>query len=862
MSAGEKRVISVNLVQGSFLRIVSYGTDANGSTVWADSKKPDGTSWQSLYSVKSSGAGTSANTLGPIPASGNYQFSLYFSTKTYAGTFNLKFLQVDSPQVLSFDKSDLLDFSQQGEGKSFTINMTKGEHVRFVTQSTSNNSTIWGENYNPDGTSQTLYNFRSTGAGTKASDFEAKQTGTFTFVVYYNSAGNLGKVTLTAIKTTVATQAAVGKPTTVSFKKPGERIDIAVKVTRGYMYRLVTNVKDSNASSIWTDYTRPDGTTGTFSFRSSGAGTQVVDLGPMTMTGEYIFSITKSTPSDIGDLTFTLLRVEKATLIKGNTPTTVNFSQPGQAISYAIAANKGDLIQLQTDSAVKELSVTATFVRPDGTGESYYTIRNSGTGKQFDTKEPNGWSQTGFYVFTLRANTPSVIGKMTLTVLGSTNTSTNYVSELVNPEEGNAVVVPIPEESPTPTKTTSALSQAPASVTLDVTTTESDVHTGAVTTVIYNGDIYDAASKPSGFNFYQKNATNGVQELVASVALSDAKCTKKSSTKYSCTFPTFNPYSATKPAAGVPLTVSATNSKGNGGVSNSVGLYAYMVQPIGDNWNLTKWDDVSAAIYGTGMKNWLGFRSREGNSPIEATFIFKGTWPKNPKYNVKFVERRANGTGGDIITVNYSKLEAKQNGINHVVTVPSNNAKIRGDSVYIATIEVMDGTGVAVRGRHSVSFSLDYKMSLGCSSALLILQTVRDTSKATLSTISWALTTTVLIVNETLNKSGVTKLGPAKKLQLEKKLAVLTGYAELAGAGVELIDAEAALTSGDKTIITTTVSGIIASHVKGAVAQRIDKKTGNTILEWELDRQAAVDLLGFLQTQGKANGEFITDNCS
>jgi len=862
MSAGEKRVISVNLVQGSFLRIVSYGTDANGSTVWADSKKPDGSNWKSLYSMKSSGAGTSASTIGPIPTSGNYQFSMEFSNKTYAGSFNMKFLQVDSPQVITFDKNALLDFSQPGEAKSFTLNLNRGERVRLVTQSTSNNSTIWGDNYNPDGTSQSLYNFRQSGAGTKASDFEAKQTGVHTFVVYYNSAGNLGKVTLTAIKTTVAAQAVVGKPTTVSFRKSGERIDISIKVTRGYMYRLVTNVKDSNASSILTDYTRPDGTTGTFWFRNSGAGTQVEDLGPMTMTGEYIFSLTKNDPSNTGDLTFNLLRVEKPILIKSNTPTTVNFSQPGQAISYAFAVNKGDLIQLQTDSTSKDLGVTATYVRPDGTGNSYYIVRTTGAGQQLDTKAPVGYSQTGFYVFTLHANTTSATGKMTLTVLGSTNTNTNYVSELVNPEEGNAVVIPVPAESPTPTKSASALSQAPANVTLDVTTTESDVHTGAVTTVVYDGDIYDAASKPSGFNFYQKSATSGVQELVASVALSDAKCIKKSTTKYSCTFPTFNPYSATKPAAGVPLTVSATNSKGNGGVSNSVGLYAYMVQPIGQNWNLTKWDDVSKAIYGTGLKNWLGFRSRDGNSPIEATFIFKGTWPKNPKYNVKFVERRANGTGGDIITVNYSQLVVKPNGINHVVTVPSNNAKIRGDSVYIATIEVMDGTGVAVRGRHSVSFSLDYKMSLGCSSALLILQTVRDTSKGTLSTISWALTTTVLIVNETLNKSGVTKLGPAKKLELEKKLAVLTGYAELAGAGVELIDAEDALSSGDKTIITTTVSGIIASHVKGAVTQTIDKKTGNTILEWELDRQAAVDLLSFLQTQGKANGEFITDNCS
>ena len=466
---------------------------------------------------------------------------------------------------------------------------------------------------------------------------------------------------------------------------------------------------------------------------------------------------------------------------------------------------------------------------------------------------------------------PTVSGKFFI-ILGGVHprtypTSIETLRVVVIDKNGASTITPTPKAtsaspSPTSTKTTSALSKVPASVTLDVTTTDSDVHTGAVTTVTYKGDIYDPTSKPSRFDFYQKSVTSSVQELVASVALSDAKCIKKSATKYSCTFPTFKPYSATTPSADLPLTVSATNAIGPGAVSNPVGLFAYMVQPIGDNWKLTNWDEVSKAIFGTGLKNWLGFRSREGNSPIEATFIFKGTWPKNPKYNVKFVEKRANGTDGNIITANYSELRVKSTGQNHVVTVPSKVAVIRGDSVYIATIEVKDGTGVAVRGRHSVSFSLDYKMSLGCSSALLVLQSVRDTSKATLSTISWALTTTVLIVNETLNKSGITKLGPAKTIELEKKLATLTGYAAFADLGVDLIDAEAALTSGDKTLIRTTVTGIITNRVKGAVAQTIDKKAGTTVLEWELDRQAAVDLLGFLQTQGGKNGEFISDNCS
>jgi len=464
---------------------------------------------------------------------------------------------------------------------------------------------------------------------------------------------------------------------------------------------------------------------------------------------------------------------------------------------------------------------------------------------------------------------PTVSGKFFIILGGVTSRQASAVSiqtlrVVVNDKNGTSTLTATPKAtsaspSSTPTKTSTALSKVPAGVTLDVTTTDSDVHTGAVTTVTYKGDIYDPTSKPSRFDFYQKSVTSGVQELVASVALSDAKCIKKSATKYSCTFPKFKPYSATTPAADVPLTVSATNAIGTGAVSNPVRLYAYMVQPIGDNWKLTNWDEVSKAIFGTGLKNWLGFRSREGNSPIEATFIFKGTWPRNPKYNVKFVEKRANGTDGNIITANYSELLVESPGQNHVVTVPSMPAVIRGDSVYIATIEVKDGTGVAVRGRHSVSFSLDYKMSLGCSSSVLARQLIRDGGKANLKTISWALTTTVLIFNETLKRSGGTK---AERGLLQKRLAVLTGLAELADAEVELIDAEAALSSGDKTVIIATVKGIAKTHLKGFTVKTFDEKTQTSVLSWELDRQAALELLGFLQTQGNKNGEFISDNCS
>ena len=574
-------------------------------------------------------------------------------------------------------------------------------------------------------------------------------------------------------------------------------------------------------------------------------------------TGTYFMVLNFNNPKTTGAVKVSILDAIQNPPQVLSGMTVENFQSSDVAKIFRITATQGNLIVYGLGNTV-DANDYLQYRIYDSTGQAVgdckYTCilyQNKTVARSFSPPS------TGTYFMVLNFNNPKTTGAVKLSFPESSEPSNV-------PSPSASALTPTPKAtsaspSSTPRKTSTALSKVPAGVTLDVTTTDSDVHTGAVTTVTYIGDIYDPTSKPSRFDFYQKSATSGVQELVASVALSDAKCIKKSTTKYSCTFPTFKPYSATTPAANVPLKVSATNAIGTGPVSNPVGLYAYMVQPIGDNWKLTKWDEVSKAIFGTGLKNWLGFRSREGNSPIEATFIFKGTWPKNPKYNVKFVEKRANGTDGNIITANYSELLVERIGQNHVVTVPSKVAVIRGDSVYIADIEVKDGTGVAVRGRHSVSFSLDYKMSLGCSSSVLARQLIRDGGKANLMTISWALTTTVLIFNETLKRSGGTK---EERGLLKKRLAVLTGLAELADAGVELINAEAALSSGDKTVIIATVTGIAKTHLKGFTVKTFDEKTQTSVLSWELDRQAALDLLGFLQTQGNKNGEFISDNCS
>jgi hypothetical protein len=82
------------------------------------------------------------------------------------------------------------------------------------------------------------------------------------------------------------------------------------------------------------------------------------------------------------------------------------------------------------------------FVRPDGTTVAYYRFRYSEAGKQFDTSNPTGYSQTGFYIFNLWNDQPNQMGKLTLTVLGSTSTATNFESSLGNPSGDESSPLP------------------------------------------------------------------------------------------------------------------------------------------------------------------------------------------------------------------------------------------------------------------------------------------------------------------------------------------------------------------------------------------------------------------------------------
>ena len=640
LAAGQETTISVNLTQGSLVRMVYHSPDPNLDPVWTDMTKPDGSRGSRLLFAGWLGEGD-GSTLAKnvdwdspngtqlfIPQTGLYKFRLFFYKKVTSGKFNLKFLQVDPAQSLGVDKSISLDFTQAGEGRSFTFDATKGDIIRFVTQSTTTTSEVKADIIAPDGSVEDWHSLRvlkSTGA--QVTDFYPKQSGRYTFLLHLWVISDLGTITLNALKVAAPVQLVVGKPTTISFSKPGELINLAIKTTQGYTYRLVSNVNDSNSSSISAGIYLPGVTTHTFSeftFRGPGAGVQVYVFDLNTPTGENIYSLQKDNANETGDLTFTLLREEKPKFIKGNTPTQVNFEKLGQGISLAFAVNKGDLIQLQTESVVKDLIVSTKYVRPDGTVSSSYTLRGAGTGKQIDSEWPFAFSQTGFYVMTLTMKSPSTTGKLTLTILGSTNNSTDFVSKLGTPEEidsdattsiPNPPTEPVATQSPSPAPTSSKAPSAKPTATSKpvvknpatkvpfkvelryaggVDTSSGDLSKSANISgktewvyLNYHGNLNDKTTKPTGLRFYIKDPTNNVRTLIGAVALTTTKdvtgnekptCSlaKGKSVTYDCRV-SFNPENnGVAPKSKIQLYAAPYNSAGESSTLHPISLFPIM----------------------------------------------------------------------------------------------------------------------------------------------------------------------------------------------------------------------------------------------------------------------------------------------
>jgi hypothetical protein len=283
--------------------------------------------------------------------------------------------------------------------------------------------------------------------------------------------------------------------------------------------------------------------------------------------------------------------------------------------------------------------------------------------------------------------------------------------------------------------------------------------------------------------------------------------------------------------------------------------YAYMY--------FVEQDKVFKEIIGTGWKNFFGFRSRDSQSSLGATFIFSGNLPSKPDISVQVTEIAANSkTQEENFTINPKNvILVKKNG-NNTITFSTSSQKIRGDSLYQGSVVVRDPKTDKVLYYDKTDISVDYKMSLGCSTSLFALTAIRDTSKGFLQSVVLLSTAVNGVFNDIIGSDTLEKMPLAKRTQILKKLMALSKAGEAASTGLELIDFAEATASGDKVKIKVLIKGKIDEKLKSYLEIKPTNKAQQAVVTFTATAEQAATLTQFLTKQGKANGDLISTTCS
>ena len=268
-------------------------------------------------------------------------------------------------------------------------------------------------------------------------------------------------------------------------------------------------------------------------------------------------------------------------------------------------------------------------------------------------------------------------------------------------------------------------------------------------------------------------------------------------------------------------------------------------------------------IIGTGWKNFFGFRSRDSQSALGATFIFSGNLPSNPDITVQVTEIAASSkTRKEHFAVSPKSVKLVKKSGNNTITFLTSSQKIRGDSLYQGSIVVRDPKTDKVLYYDKTDISVDYKMSLGCSTSLFALTAIRDTSKGFLQSVVLLSTAVNGVFNDIIGDDTLEKMPLAKRTQILKKLMALNKAGEAAATGLELIDFAEATASGDKVKIRVLIKGKIDEKLKSYIEVKPTNKAQVAYATFTATREQAASLTSFLASQGKANGDLISNTCS
>lgn len=419
-----------------------------------------------------------------------------------------------------------------------------------------------------------------------------------------------------------------------------------------------------------------------------------------------------------------------------------------------------------------------------------------------------------------------------------------------------------PTASPTPAKSQDAGKQSkdsliPARVELSVSTTKSDNHGDAEVKIVHFGDLRDLKSRPVGYRFFMKNG------IVKVVGFDFTKCKSANSkgSQWSCVVANFNPYDFPFKEYGGQISAAAYNSGGQGPMSKDVLLYEKMLDLVVDDFRLLDWPSVSEKIFGTGIKNWFGFRSRDASSLVVTSYIMKGEIPKAATFEFTLEESRYEN-GRKVLLNSYilKPLPTEQKGTVFRISGSTDQPiKIRGDSLYEGSLKIYDGQG-AYRGYAFSYYSIDYKMKLACSTKLFAATAVLDTSKTVLGLIDNIGSWLDLLVKENFDKLGVSKLSSKSKLDITNKLFAPYGWAD---RGLSLIEIVEAKRNGDTVKVQVIVKERIEKDVYGLVSKKLPNSTYLVTLSMTVeDASNLLKDLSAITEKGKENGQFISEVCS
>jgi hypothetical protein len=274
-------------------------------------------------------------------------------------------------------------------------------------------------------------------------------------------------------------------------------------------------------------------------------------------------------------------------------------------------------------------------------------------------------------------------------------------------------------------------------------------------------------------------------------------------------------------------------------------------------------DKVLEDVFGTGWRNVFGARSRDSRSALGGKFIFSGKLPA--KYRTKIVIEefaRDQNAKLETFTVNPKAIiVVPKNGVN-VLTFTSSEGKIRGSSRYMALLYIYDSSTNDLVYFRNADISLDYKMSLLCSSTLLTLTSVKDRSIEFLMSVSLLSKAVDAVMADVIGKGPLEKMDSAKKARILKVLLKLNKAGTIAEQGLSLIEFAGAVGEGDRVKMTVLLKGKLTEELKNKFDAKKGTKAGEFYAVIDATREQSVDLVKFMSAQGDANGNLITSTCA